>query len=198
MAETTQSSTSTPADAYYIHHPSNRTCSSSLRILILALVLVWISPPLAMCQPDPNRFWPPANIEHCRVECPGQHVQMTNNRTSDTGSVFWGPQPVADFMTNREWQTGRSEKGRTKLATSLAVWPAFQTGAITTFVTAVTSPATFVPPASSTPLQWGTPTPALNASSASAAIDIRAFRPGKGQLVFVGTVLFIQLCVHLF
>lgn len=105
---------------------------------ILAILLICVSAPRATGQQHHARLWPPANIEPCLVQCPAQHVQMTGNRSSET-DMYWGPQPILDFMSNSQWQTS----ARLLRPTTLVVDVAAASG-ITTLVTsvmAVPSPA---------------------------------------------------------
>lgn len=116
-------------------------CISSFRKAILAILLICESAPRVTGQERQRhhaRLWPPANIEPCLVQCPAQHVQMTGNRSSGT-EMYWGPQPILDFMSNSQWQTSAPLLRPTTLLVDVTTASGITT--LVTSVMAVASPA---------------------------------------------------------
>lgn len=111
---------------------------STFRKAILAILLICVSAPRVTGQQHHTRLWPPANIEPCLVQCPAQHVQMTGNRSSGT-EMYWGPQPILDFMSNSQWQTSAPLLWPTTLAVDVAAASGITT--LVTSVMAVASPS---------------------------------------------------------
>lgn len=113
--------------------------TTTSRKAVLALLLTCMCAPIVTGQQHQlRRLWPPENIEPCLMQCPGQHVQMTDNRSSETVMSDWGAQPIFDFMSNGQWQTAGSALLPTALPFDVAAASSLTT--LVTSVTAVTSP----------------------------------------------------------